>query len=279
MSELLQSLYLAELDPSDPREAAHVDPSAVGLKVTHNRRLDGSRGWVTKKGSLLKFEPLFLNHREFARKDEAPAFLPGVLQGERRLGQAVSQLDWLTIDLDKGEDISAVTAAVKAKSLYALIHSTFSHLTPETAIGLDDYRKFANGKEVTVDGVRSYLREVRNYRPWVVENVEVAEIYKETPSGAVCVARHAPLPKYRVVFPLAKPFSRREHFNDGGTQKSFEALWKAKYTAFANSLGLEWDRSCTDISRAFYWPSCKPGAERMAMKIEGQLLELDGVRG
>ncbi len=198
-----------------------------------------------------------------------------MIQGERRLKQAVSQLDWLIIDLDKGEDINAVIAAVKAKGLYALIHSTYSHLSPETAIRLDDYRRFTHTNDITGEGLRSYLLKVRNYRPWLAENVEVTATYKDTPSGAVSVARHAPLPKYRMVFPLAKPFSRQDHFNDGGTQKSFEALWKAKYAAFANSLGLEWDRSCTDISRAFYWPSCKPGAKRMATKIEGQLLDLD----
>src|SRR5450631_3408557 len=83
------------------------------------------------------------------------------------------------------------------------------------------------------------------------------------------------MPKYRLIFPLAKPFSRLDHFNDGGTQTSFEALWKAKYTTVADSLGLEWDRGCTDIGRAFFWPSCKPGAERVATKVEGQLLDLD----
>ena len=191
------------------------DPATIKLMVAHNSRLDSSHGWVTKELTLLQFEGLFLEHGEFERKDEAPAFVPGSIHGDRRQKHAISQLDWLIIDLDKGEDINAVIAAVKARRLYALIHSTYSH--------------------------------------------------------------HAPLPKYRLVFPLAKPFSRQDHFNAGGTQKSFEALWKAKYAAFADSLGLEWDRSCTDISRAFYWPSCMPGAERMATRIEGQLLDLDAI--
>jgi hypothetical protein len=110
MEKLFDSPYLnfalAELDPSKLRGSPNVDPGGIKITVTHNSRLDSSRGRVTKKGSLLKFEPLFLNHREVARKDEAPAFLPGVLQGDRRQRQAVSELDWLIIDLDKGEDIS-----------------------------------------------------------------------------------------------------------------------------------------------------------------------------
>ena len=73
----------------------------------------------------------------------------------------------------------------------------------------------------------------------------------------------------------AKPFSRQDHFNEGGNQKSYEDLWKAKYASVANSLGLEFDVSCTDVSRAFYWPSCKPGAEKMAEKVEGELLDLN----
>ena len=280
MDELLDSLYsnfaLAELDPSgDSRPAGNLGAGFIRLSVTHNSRLDSSQGWVAKELTLPQFECLFLEHGEFERKEDSPGYVPGVMQGERRLKQAISQLDWLIIDLDKGEDINAVIAAAKAKELCAFIHSTYSHLSQETEISLDDYRKFMGSNAVTDAGLRSYLLEVRNYRPWVVENVEVAETYKDAPSGAVCVAHHAPLPKYRMVFPLAKPFSRQNHFNDGGTQKSFEALWKAKYGTFANSLGLKWDRSCTDINRAFYWPSCKPGAERMATKIEGQFLDLD----
>ena len=62
-----------------------------------------------------------------------------------------------------------------------------------------------------------------------------------------------------------------------GVRASFEALWKAKYAAVADSLALEWDPSCTDVSRVFFWPSRKPGAENMVLRIAGRLLDLDEV--
>ena len=96
-------------------------------------------------------------------KDEAPAFLPGMLEGDRRQKQAVSQLDWLIIDLDKGEDATALNEAVRAKGFYALIYSTYSHLSPETEVPLDDYRKFTLSNMVTKEGLRSYLLKARNY--------------------------------------------------------------------------------------------------------------------
>ena len=79
--------------------------------------------------------------------------------------RAVSQLDWLIIDLDKGEDITAVIAAVKARGLYALVHSTFSHLSTETEMSLDDYRKFIGDNQVTAAGLRRYLLEVKEIPP------------------------------------------------------------------------------------------------------------------
>ena len=83
------------------------------------------------------------------------------------------------------------------------------------------------------------------------------------------------IPKYRVVFPLAQPFSRSDYEGDGTDQ--FEAAWKSKYASFADSLGLEWDRSCLDIARAFFGPSCKPKAPRIAEKIDGSRLNLDRI--
>jgi hypothetical protein len=260
------SFPLAELD--------NVDSEAIKLRVSHNSRLDSSHGWVTEELTLAQVEGLFLKHGKFERKRESPGYVPGVIQGDCRKKPAVSQLDCLIIDLDKGEDVDDFIARVRAEELYALIHSSHSHLTQETEILLDDYRKFTGSNPVTEEGLRSYLLEKRKYRQWVVKNVEVAEPYKDTPTGAVCVAHHEPLPKYHAAFPLRRPFSRQEHFDAGGNQSSFEALWKDKYAALANSLGVEWDKNCTDISRA----SCKPDAEMFAKKITGKLLDLDEVK-
>ena len=79
------------------------------------------------------------------------------------------------------------------------------------------------------------------------------------------------------MLPLDKPFTRREFVEKGMTQRDFEAAWKAKYAAFANALGVRWDTTCADVSRTFFYPSCRPGEPRVAKKIDGTLLNLDAV--
>ena len=261
---------LAELAPPEA-------PQPPSLKITINDRIDNRGGWRTAEVTLPELDAIFLGFEDCEDKKRAPAYFPGKLIGDRRKKSAVCELHFLAIDLDKGEFVDKVIAAIKAKGLRAVVHSTHSHLTEETEILLDKYRMFTGSNGVTTAGLRRYLLEVERYRPWVVETVEAEATYRDTPEGAVCVARHEPLPKYRVILFLKKPFSRREHLAAGGTQAGFEQLWKVKYAAVANSLGVTWDEQCTDINRAFFLPSCKPGAEPYAQKVDGKLLDLDGV--
>ena len=78
MNELFGGLYtnftLAELDSTaDSRSRGagyplNLDPGAISLRVTLNERLNRSRGWSARKRTLLQFDRLFLNHREFAKQ-------------------------------------------------------------------------------------------------------------------------------------------------------------------------------------------------------------------
>src|SRR5262249_48918110 len=130
---------------------------ANSLRVTQNGCVDKKCGWLLFELTLADFASHFLQHREVERKSDCGAYVPGIIRGDRRTKLAVCQLDWLIIDLDRGEDILAVIAAVRAKGLYALVHSTFSHMSSETDIVLDDYRKFTGEKTVNATGLRRYL--------------------------------------------------------------------------------------------------------------------------
>ena len=191
-------------DLSDPARTLRADPKTLKLHVAENRDLKRSYGWTTVEITLVEVEQRRLTHTELENKDQSEVFVPGAIQGDRRKKPAVSELSALVIDLDKGEDLDELRALIRAKDLYATIYSTHSHLSRETEIKLDDYRKFMSGNEVTAEGLKRFLLEVRKFRPWVVKEVEVADCYRDTPDGAVCVARHAALPKFRRV-PAAEP--------------------------------------------------------------------------
>ena len=71
-------------------------------------------------------------------------------------------------------------------------------------------------------------------------------------------------PKWRAVFPLAAPVPAGE--------------WKDTYRKLtAHLAGGHADRSCKDVSRMYYLPSCKPGAEAFAEHNKGRPLNPDEV--
>jgi hypothetical protein len=254
---------------------ANVDSAAVYLKITESPKLRQVYGWKTQEYTPAELENRFSQHRRLLNKEDCAAFVPGVIQGERRQKSGVSELSLLVLDLDRGEDIDVILGQLRSANLYAIIYSTHSHMSSETEIKLDDYRRFANSKHVTVEGLRRFLFEQRKFRPWIVETVEIVDRCRETPNGMMCVARHAPLAKYRVVLPLRTPFRRADHVALGMSQAEFEALWKAKYESVARSLKVEWDAACSDVARSFYFPSCKPSAVTFTETIAGQRLDLN----
>lgn len=67
----------------------------------------------------------------------------------------------------------------------------------------------------------------------------------------------------RVVFTLSRPVTPEQ--------------WGARMALAANSLGLPYDRHCTDPSRAFYGPSCAPGAPRYATWADGVPFDMPNV--
>ena len=172
------------------------------------------------------------------------------------------------LDLDRGDDLDEIVSAIESKGLHAIIHSTHSHLIDIARVKSDDYRKFVGGDgPVTEEGLREYLSTKKDIDSKFLENIAILS----TEDDGI-VVQHLPIPKYRVAFPLARPFTRQEH----GAQ--FEPMWKAKYLAQAGELGLRCDESCIDVSRVFYLPSCEPGAQRVARTVQGRLLDIDDIQ-
>ena len=276
MSKFSPATYL---DISSPAPTANNLKTSIEhpqvFRLTENTRLANTKGWKTESYTLDQLVQNLTSHEYLTKKDDARAFVPGVVIDERRVKSAVSELSLVVLDLDKGEDIKAVSALIRSRGLHAIIYSSHSHGSAETAIKLDDYRKFSGQREVSVQWLRSYLLEKCRFQPWVVEQITCVDEARETPTGFVCVVGHSPLPKYRVVLPLREPFRRREVVKNGGSQADFERQWKEKYSAVASSLAVAWDAACCDVSRAFYFPSCKPDTEPFAEVITGDLLDLD----
>lgn len=275
-----KSFYITlEKQDSGPldRKARKIPISAdsIWISVSENDRLQRAEGWQTRKLSLSAFTQQMLTHAEVHDKKAAKAFLPGAIQGDRRKKAAVCELSAVVLDLDKGETFERIRETLQSKNYYAIVYSTHSHMTSETPIKLDDYRSFSGTFDVSVEGARQFLLDKRHYRKTFVDEIEIVAPATATANGPVCIVRHAPLPKYRIVLPLKSPLRRIEFMKVGGDEAQFDAIWKARYAAVANSLGVQWDVSCSDVARAFFYPSCRPGAERFSEVLPGDLLDLN----
>src|SRR5262249_20546530 len=109
------------------------------------------------------------------------------------------------------------------------------------------------------------LREVRAFEPWVLDGAEVRRNLSN------CVVTHKPLPRFRVVVPLAKPILLADL---GGTFEIANERWRSLYRAIGQKLGIRhYDVSCEDPSRLFYTHRRPPGTDTWVRHAEGVLLD------
>lgn len=78
------------------------------------------------------------------------------------------------------------------------------------------------------------------------------------------------LPRFRVIFPLAKPW--RAYAYD--SISTAQADWKHRYTAVAAHFGIEIDMACSDLSRLFFLPRHAEGAPFVTHIMEGVPLDI-----
>ena len=86
------------------------------------------------------------------------------------------------------------------------------------------------------------------------------------------VVKHKPMPKFRVVLVLEKPFVIGAR---GGLQSDAIREWKERYAGASKMLGAYFDRSCVDPSRLFFTPRHAKGAEWHVEIIAGKVLDIE----
>ena len=81
----------------------------------------------------------------------------------------------LVLDADRGDDLSEIVARIRALGYAAAVHSSYSHLSTETRIKFDDYKRHTGAGEVTADRAREYLINKKGYRPEILGEVSIVE--------------------------------------------------------------------------------------------------------
>ena len=270
-------------DFEDPRLAAPVTVSmGTGVKETNWKPM-----LTTRMGALDGFcTP------RVARKKDSAAMVLGKLpepdltnERESNRRNALIEEVWMVgLDFDTGVTGDELAQAMTDAKLMGVLASTYSHMTNTTT---ETYRSFAlwmveTGRAATVeeavvdrDVVRARMAaEPKKIVPAIVNTMEI-EITGEGNDREVVIT-HAPLPKWRLILPLDRPFIPADH--DSADEEGFR-VWRGVAPALARRLGaLPFDHACVDPARLWYLPNHP--AERPDFRIDlfgGDLLNLDDI--
>ncbi len=247
----------------------YTDPA----KKKFNTRDDQWNGASTTWGDLIEGHP---GKAAFSRKDRIPAHgfsrHPEVDTksgagtnfancNTYRRAKSVTSVAAAVIDADSGHFTfeEAVERAQATRRAF-IAHTTHSHLSTETALVYDDVVRHAKThEEPTLDQIKDYVRTKKNVAPHIADSIEVEEMRAETPDGWMIRLRHDPIPKFRIIFPLAEgDVALRDLAN---TQADALKVFASKVRGVAQLVGIPTDPATTDASRLFYDPRHAKGKE------------------
>jgi hypothetical protein len=207
-------------------------------------------------------------HRE-GRKDGPALVFGDIVPGERKK-TAVREIYAVGLDDDLDPDLPQLADRMKQANRLAICYTTHSHLKTTTQIRRDDLARFAPDAEHDSALAQRYLAEKKHWPARLTETVEY-EGTAHTSDGVMCIVKHKPIAKVRIVVPLRVPF----RIADFRTSKEAEETWRKIVLAVAKLYGVagEFDETSGDLNRLFYLPRHAPGAEHETMLCGGELLD------
>lgn len=229
--------------------------------------------WKGEPAPLGKFIALKLQHVASSNK-YIEAFTQCSLAGKQRKTAAVKTLDLLVLDIDNGQPIEELREELLTHGIFAVIYSTYSHLSTTSKVGTAPFMKamkIDDIEDVDDEMVREYFEFHKHYHPSIIKNMTFDRV-EQTAEGAFVFVNHDPQPKYRVVMVLDEPFDMMKE--GGGNIQKASKKWKAKYAGVANLLGASYDIACTDPSRLFFRPTHKPNTPYVREIVIGDTIRL-----
>lgn len=255
---------LTAFDINDPRYAQEMIISTGG-----NRE---SKNWLKKPMPVAQFVALLASHREDKKKDGL-AFVLAEILGTERKKAAVAGCYGVGLDIDVGVPGAVIDEALVKMGCLAIRYTTHSHAKASTKLLKDRITRWAakNGMdEVNQETIVRFLREESRWDEGIIASVDYVGDVQE-PEGFMVDIQHIPMPKHRVVLPLAQVF---EPTKVAKTHDEGMKMWGLVCHALAKALGdLPLDRSAVDPSRLFYFPRHAPNRPHETSIIGGDLLD------
>nr|WP_312991071.1 DUF5906 domain-containing protein [Brevundimonas diminuta] len=219
---------------------------------------------------------IFCRHNVSPNKD-GPGVVLGSMKPGRRLNEAVEEMWFAGLDFDSGITGDTLAEAIAETGLMAVMASTHSHMKTTTIESLSSLQNWLTengreGEEITQAVVRQRMAE-KGLETEIVATMEFEIV--GSGEGQDVVITHAPVQKWRVIFPLSAPFVIADHATDdeGGHE-----VWRRVPRALARRLGgLPFDHACVDVNRLWYLPAHPVGAEFRVDLFGGDLLDVDAI--
>lgn len=231
--------------------------------------------------SLDGLRSLMMLGRKFSPNKDGNVMIPGELVGTKRTKAAVKSVSVLMYDVDSGQPVEEVREKLKEAGVVAFIYSSFSHLTTKSLVHTGQYHDWAKkaGEPLapTAASMRAFLEETKYARFMdknpvfddSLENVDKAIIQTEE-GGAFYVVTHDPIEKYRIVIPLKEPIVLLQL---SPVMKLANPAYVSIYHGIGQTLGIEYDHACSDISRLYYLPRSPEGVPYFSEEINAENLE------
>lgn len=222
-----------------------------------------STRWETKEPQLGEVIRLFCNPEEFNTyedKKDCPMYMPGELDGHRRVAPSVRRLYFLIADLDRGQTYDEAKAIMEAAPFVSLLHTSYSHGNTETLLPVKKLVNFCQIHGIDTEGkaphhidgvMEQYIeKQFEGCHNWTVERATV-----DKHDGSYIHIKHDPLEKLRVILPLDMAVVIEDLGDD---QKERAKEWRRLYLSALTQLGLKFDKACSDLPRAFAFPAFNP---------------------
>ena len=212
-----------------------------------------------------------------SKSKDGLAYVPGKLIPGPRNKPAVEEMHIMVFDLDHGPRGEKIDAKMEKFGHTAVRHTSSSNGKTRSEFSRDAVMKCLKCKkdDINTEAMRRYAREQLKWDEELVAAIELVDGKRDS-SGVKCLITHAPISKNRLIYPLAVPFVIDDYEN----LQAAEEVWKAKYFAVADALGLRdyIDESGARLNQMFYFPRHLEGAPHDTTIMGGPLLDWRDVK-
>ena len=211
-------------------------------------------------------------HLERKKKGYMPVLF-GSSAGNERNAKAIKTKETLELDVDSGDSLGKAEERIEELGLAALAYTSFNDGATKSLYTRDAVlQKLGIERDPTDEDMREYLINLGKHTSEHIASVKVVNPHLHTAEGVKVEVAHAPLEKFRLVFPLTETLTITDLAT---THRLAQMRYASLVRGLAQMIGVIPDESCVDVSRAFYAPSHPPNADYHIAVIRGRGLTIE----